>query len=435
MINQINLTIPLTTSGKGYIHCFLWVFLMAVFIPFDLVGQKPKVLEVREGEQIKKAIEKAQPGDTIVVYPGIYREHEIIVQKSLTLIGIDFPVVDSEENGDIFLIAANSTTVTGFELINTGHSNLNDHSAIKVFDSNHLRVENNRILNSFFGIHISNSKNITIRDCFLEAYELSSQRTGNGIHLWKSDTALIANNFIAGHRDGIYLEFATEVETSHNIVEKNNRYGLHFMFSHDNSYYHNEFRNNDAGVAVMYTRNVVMEYNLFEDNLGSGSYGVLLKDISNSTIRYNRIVNNSIGIYMDGSNNNTFEHNLFRRNGYAIKLLASNDGNYLGKNNFIGNTFDISTSGMIITNELHKNYWDKYEGYDLDRDGYGDVPFRPINMYSTIVERIPSAIILWRSFMITLLDRAERVIPAITPENMKDEKPKMRPHDIDFKLE
>ena len=390
---------------------------------------------VSEGESISDAIEEAAKGDTLVIRAGYYQEYEIIIQKPLTLIGEGRPVIDGGDGGDIFLIAADSVRIEGFELKNTGFSSQNDNAAIKVFDSRYLTVVDNRIINTFFGIHLSNSQHITIRNNFLEAFEKRSHRTGNGIHLWQCDTALIESNHVIGHRDGIYLEFAVMVETNRNIVENNNRYGLHFMFSHDNAYYHNEFRNNDAGVAVMYTRNVIMKYNLFEKSLGSGTYGVLLKDISNSVMKYNRIENNTTGIYMDGSNNNEIHYNLFRRNGWGIKLLTSNDGNTIEGNNFVGNTFDISTNGKLITNSLERNYWDKYEGYDLDGDGYGDIPFRPISLYSTIVERIPSAIILWRSFMVSMLDRAERVIPSITPENMKDLKPKMRPNDIDFKPE
>lgn len=392
-------------------------------------------ISVNNTDQLRSALEQVDKGTTIIVEAGIYEGHEYIIRNSVHLKSEGEVVMDAMGKGDIFIIAGDSITIEGFTLRNTGHSNLNDHSGVKVFDSRFLWVKNNRFVNTFFGIHISNSHHLFILNNHFESHEKIPHRTGNGIHLWKSDTALISGNYIFGHRDGIYLEFVTVAESSHNVVEYNNRYGLHFMFSHDNSYYHNTFRHNDAGVAVMYTRNVDMRFNIFENNLGSGSYGVLLKDISNSTMKYNRIVNNTIGIYMDGSNNNIIEKNLFRRNGWAIRLLASCDGNLIAENNFVANTFDISTNGRLFTNRLKKNYWDRYNGYDLDRNGYGDVPHRPINLYSTVVERIPSAIILWRSFMVTMLDQAERVIPVITPENLQDEEPKMRPHDINFKTE
>jgi len=417
-----------TIQFKTSLSCVLFLLMNITFI-----GQA--AIKVNSSDQLRSALEIVGEYEQILVEAGTYYGHEYIIRNSVHLKANGEVILDAQGKGDIFLIAGDSIVIEGFTFQNTGHSNLNDHAGIKVFDSRYLWVKNNRFFNNFFAVHISNSQHLYVLDNHFESHEKIPHRTGNGIHLWKCDTALIKGNYIFGHRDGIYLEFVTFAESSYNIVEHNNRYGLHFMFSHDNSYYHNEFRFNDAGVAVMYTRNVDMRYNTFEHSLGSGSYGVLLKDISNSTMKYNRIMNNSIGIYMDGSNNNVIEKNLFRRNGWAIRLLASNDGNLITNNNFIANTFDISTNGRLFTNKLLKNYWDKYSGYDLDRDGYGDVPHRPINLYSTVVERIPSAIILWRSFMVTMLDQAERVIPVITPENLKDEQPKMRPHDIDFKSE
>lgn len=94
------------------------------------------------------------------------------------------------------------------------------------------------------------------------------------------------------------------------------------------------------------------------------------------------------------------------------------------------NTFDFATNGTLVLNSINGNYWDKYQGYDLNKDGIGDVPYRPVNMYTMVVERIPTAVLLWRSFLVFLLDRAEKVFPAVTPENLKDEYPNLRPHDL-----
>jgi len=79
---------------------------------------------------------------------------------------------------------------------------------------------------------------------------------------------------------------------------------------------------------------------------------------------------------------------------------------------------------------MEKNYWDKYEGYDLNKDGLGDTSYHPVNLYSMIVERVPVSILLWRSFMVFLIDRAEKNLPAITPENLLDSKPSMKPYDL-----
>jgi nitrous oxidase accessory protein len=79
-----------------------------------------------------------------------------------------------------------------------------------------------------------------------------------------------------------------------------------------------------------------------------------------------------------------------------------------------------------VLNTFNNNYWDKYEGYDLNRDGIGDVPYRPVSVYAMIAERNPVTMMLFRSFITGLLDKAEKTIPGFIPENLKDDRPKMK---------
>ncbi len=220
---------------------------------------------------------------------------------------------------------------------------------------------------------------------------------------------------------------------TNNHSEGNLRYGLHFMFSHNDEYHNNRFVNNGAGVAVMYTKNVKMIGNSFEQNWGSSAYGLLLKDIRDSEVRQNHFTENTIGIHLEGVSRTHFEKNTFNGNGYAVRLQASSDDNVFTENNFSSNTFDLVTNGTLVLNKINRNYWDKYQGYDLNKDGVGDVPFHPVNMYAMIVERIPAAVLLWRSFFVMLMDRAEKAIPVMTPENLKDDFPTMKPYDLTAK--
>ena len=50
------------------------------------------------------------------------------------------------------------------------------------------------------------------------------------------DDITIADNRIAGHRDGIYFEFVRDSVDRGNVSERNLRYGLHFMYSDDCRY-------------------------------------------------------------------------------------------------------------------------------------------------------------------------------------------------------
>jgi nitrous oxidase accessory protein len=130
---------------------------------------------------------------------------------------------------------------------------------------------------------------------------------------------------------------------------------------------------------------------------------------------------------MEGCNRNNIFKNSFSNNGWAIKISASSLNNTITENNFLGNTFDVGTSGSLVENTFNGNYWDKYEGYDLNRDNIGDVPYHPVSMYSMIIESNPAALMLFRSLIVSLLDKSEKILPGITPENLKDEKPFMRP--------
>jgi len=382
---------------------------------------------------IKKAISIAQAGDTLYIQPGTYKEGNYIIEKSLTIIGEDFPVLDGDNKFEIFTIHAHDVTITGLKFINTGVASINDLAAIKVLDSRGLRIINNKFENTFFGIHLSNSSQSWIENNQLQSQVDAEHQIGNGIHLWKCDHVTINNNTIKGHRDGIYFEFVTNSLITKNYSQGNMRYGLHFMFSHNNEYRENTFIDNGAGVAVMYTTGVKMINNTFEHNWGSSSYGLLLKDIRDSFVSGNKFIENSIGIFMEGSSRIEFKENVFSQNGYAIKLQASCDDNIFNKNNFSANTFDIATNGSLVLNKVNGNYWDRYEGYDLDKDNIGDIPYHPASMYAMIVEQMPSAVLLWRSFLVLLIDKAEKAIPALTPENLKDDSPAMRPYDFNKK--
>lgn len=376
---------------------------------------------------IKKALEAAQDGDIVLVHKGTYKEQTIVIDKKIQFIGKDYPVLDGEQIDDVISVKSPDVVVRGFKINNSGYAAMKDPCGIKVYNEDNVIVEDNILDNNFFGIYIQNGKNCIVRNNKLRAYAVKEQQIGNGIHAWKSENLTIENNEIIGHRDGIYFEFVYHSTITNNKAKKNLRYGLHFMFSHNDTYESNTFTDNGAGVAVMYSRNVTMLKNTFDENWGESAYGLLLKELSDSQIENNRFVRNTTGIYLEGTTRVTIQKNIFQGNGWAMKMQASCMDNQVSQNNFYGNTFDVATNGRLTLNKFESNYWDKYEGYDLNKDGFGDVPYHPLSLFTVLVEKNPSAMLLFRSFMITLLDKSEKVLPSITPDNFKDEKPLMRP--------
>ncbi len=376
---------------------------------------------------ITAAIAAAKPGDTILVDKAVYLEQNIIISKPLVLKGIDHPIIDAEKKYENISIKADNVTVDGFLLQHTGVSSIVDYAAIKIYNRRNATIINNIVNDAFFGIYSQYGIHCIIKNNVLKGEGKTEQESGNGIHCWKSDSMQIIGNTISGHRDGIYFEFVTNSVIWRNTSVKNIRYGLHFMFSNNDAYITNIFENNGAGVAVMFSKEVKMFNNYFKENWGDAAYGILLKEISDSHIEGNHFENNTSAIYAEGASRIQMYRNVFKNNGWAFKIQASCMDVTLERNNFMGNTFDIGTNGSLVLNKFSNNYWDKYEGYDINRDGIGDVPYRPVSMYSMIVEKNPPAMILFHSMIVSLMDKSEKVIPSLTPENLKDEKPLMKP--------
>lgn len=377
-------------------------------------------------KKIKQAIAIAKDGDTIIVNSGIYKEGNIVIDKKIVFLGKNFPILDGQKRYEVLSVKADSVLVQGIKVIRSGFATLEDPCGIKVYNKTFVRILNNYLQDNFFGIYLQNCTNCIIKGNTIIAFGKEEQLIGNGIHCWKSDNLQIIANSIKGHRDGIYFEFVTNSVIWRNISTQNIRYGLHFMFSNDDSYISNVFKNNGAGVAVMFSKSLKMFNNTFEENWGDSAYGLLLKEISDGYIFNNHFLKNTSAIYMEGTSRIKMEKNIFESNGWAIKVQASCMGNELVSNNFLGNTFDISTNGSLVLNTFNSNYWDKYEGYDLNKDGVGDVSYHPLSLFAVLTEKNPSSMLLFRSFMITLLDKSEKILPSITPDNFVDNTPLMK---------
>ena len=407
--------------------------LLTILLLFACPGLMANTIEVGKDQVItslRKAVEVARDGDTILLHKGRYKEGNIVIDKSIRLIGVNEPMLDGEGKHEILTVSGQNIVIKGVHFVDAGYSSVYDYAAVKVINADNFIIENNIVSNAYFAIHVANASYGIVRNNTVKSNATTEQSSGNGVHLWKCTEMLVEDNHLEGHRDGIYLEFVTHSIIQNNISIRNVRYGLHFMFSNDDAYVNNVFRDNGAGVAVMFSNRVLMHSNLFEHNWGSSAYGLLLKEINDARIIHNSFLRNTTAIHMEGANRAEVQRNTFQNNGWAMRIQASSIDNIFFHNNFGGNTFDVATNGATAVNRYYNNYWDKYDGYDLDRNGRGDVPYHPVSMYSMIVEQNPTTLLLLRSFMVSLLDKAEKALPTLTPENLVDERPLMKPLDL-----
>lgn len=376
---------------------------------------------------IAEAIQVADSNDVIRLQEGRYNERNIIIDKPLTVEGPKEgrAIIDAQGEGFVLIVKADNVTIRNIEVHNAGISFMEDNAGILLESVKGVLLENLRLVDNFFGIYLSQTSDSILRNNVITASGERETQSGNGIHLWYSKDITIEGNTIRGHRDGIYFEFVEDVTITRNLSEKNLRYGQHFMFSDRCVFTENTFSDNGAGVAVMYTDQVTMTKNTFSNNWGSAAYGLLMKEIRESKVYNNRFENNSIGMYMEASSRNRIKHNDFVDNGWALKVMANSMDNQFVQNNFIENSFDVATNSRQNFNIFNRNYWSHYSGYDLDRDGVGDVPYQPVRLFSIIVEKQPEVLVLMRSMLIDILDTAERIMPVLTPEELTDKKPQM----------
>jgi nitrous oxidase accessory protein len=373
---------------------------------------------------IEQAIGQAAPGAEILVRSGVYRESAIVVDKPLTIVGDGWPVVDGGGKSDVITVTADRVSIRGLVVRHSGTGALGDPAGIKVRDAHGCIIEDNRVLDDLFGIYLSAASDCVVRRNEVSGHAVYESYAGNAIHLWNCRHATVENNRVSGYRDGLYFEFLHDSAIVGNLSEHNLRYGMHTMYSADNSYRDNVLRDNKAGQVLMYSQRLVVTGNRIENNWGAACDGALLKDLDQSRLEGNLFLHNSVGIYAENSNNNTIDRNEFLNNGVAVRVLADSVTNIFVDNAFDANTFDVATNSTSASDSVFtKNYWSAYRGYDLNRDGIGDVPYRPVTLFTSLVESYPYSVILLRSPLADLLDVAERAIPMLSPKSLVDSHP------------
>ena len=382
-------------------------------------------------KSIKEAVKQASEGDTILVKKGIYKEANIKIDKGITLIGEDLPTIDGEEKGEIITIGTDNVTIDGFKIINVGVSYTTDYAAVRVVNSTGFLIQNLELEKLFFGIYLQKSNDGKVLNNKVRGEAVTEFNSGNAVHLWYCKNVEVIGNDVQNVRDGIYLEFSDNITIKDNFSKNNVRYGLHFMFSNNNYVINNTFETNGAGIALMFSKFMQVENNIIQKNWGTAAYGLLLKEVNDANIKNNLFFENTVAITVEGSNRLEYSNNDFTSNGYALKVKGACYQNHVINNNFLYNSFDISYNGRINDNKFDNNFWSNYTGYDLNKNGIGDVPYRPVKLFSYIVNRTPETIILMRSLFIDIIDFSEKVSPVFTPDDLLDENPKMKRIDHD----
>ncbi len=380
-------------------------------------------------QTIQSLIERAQPGDTVIINGGRYCE-DIVIAKTIHLIGKQSPVIYGTGKGSIVTILAPMCTVSGFVIEHTGNMLVNEDAGILI-KSNHNIIRNNTLNDILFGVYLYMSdSNMIAQNVVTGRQSLSQGERGSGIHLWNSNHNILEHNTVSETRDGFYIQNANHTLIQDNEVY-NLRYGLHYMYADSNTFLRNIFRDNVAGAAIMFTRGIVMKHNIFLRNRGFASYGMLLQDCHYSVADSNIFSDNVIGIFFESSTNNLFCNNIIARNDLALEMFQNSIHNTFTENNFIDNLNPLTIVGRRTESfwslNSKGNYWSSYDGYDIDNNGVGDVPMKIENVFSYLEGNNGNVRLYLYSPASQALAVSAKAFPILDISGEKDEYPLMEP--------
>lgn len=386
-------------------------------------------------EELPAAIAAAAPGDVIEVDGGTFYG-SLQLDRPVTLIGRNWPVLDGQGEGTVLQITAPESTVEGFVIRNSGDSLDQENSGV-VVEADNITVRNNRFENTLFGIYLSRANGGMVHGNYILGKDLDIARRGDAIRIWYSNDVTISENTVERGRD-VVLWYSERLTLRGNDIN-NGRYGLHFMYCDDARIEDNLLRNNSVGAYLMYSRRMVMEHNTIAGNRGPSGLGLGLKDMDDAVIVENLFLDNHVGAYLDASPREVdsiglFDGNVFAYNEIGVQLLPAVRHNEFVSNSFIDNGEHVAIAGGGRPGENAwtvagaGNFWSDYAGFDADGDGLGDVTYSSQRLFEDLMQREPALRLFLYSPATDALDFAARAFPAVRPQpKLEDSAPLMAP--------
>jgi nitrous oxidase accessory protein len=380
------------------------------------------------------ALADAQDGDTIAVRGGVY-PGGLVVDKTVTLDGVGWPVIDNGDKDTVVTLAAPGILFRGFEVRGSGSEPDRDHAGV-IVTAPGVVVENNRLSDVLFGVYVAGADDVVIRgNDITSKAEYDSGRKGDAVRLWYSARVLVERNVIHESRD-VVLWYAQDVIMRDNVVE-HGRYGVHLMYSDGARIERNTLRDNSVGIFAMYSRDVVIHANDVRRQRGPSGYALGFKDTDDIAATDNLLADNRAGVFLDGTPFNPgafarFSDNVIALNDVGAILLPAVRGNEFTGNTFWENGQQMSVQGGAgagaAQNLWRGNYWSDYAGFDADGDGVGDVAYRAEHLFESLTDREPLLRVLLYSPAAQAVEFAAAAFPIVKPQpKLEDPAPVLEP--------
>ena len=385
---------------------------------------------VAAGFDLQAAVDGAEDGTALCLEPGTY-VGPLVVTKSVEIWGPRDAVILSSGKGTTIEIEADGAALTGLTVDGSGgRFDTLDAAVHVVADDN--RIEGVRVQNASFGLLIEKANRATILNNVVQGPDEGPLGLrGDGIRLWETRDSLVSDNQVIGCRDMV-VWYSSRNKLIRNTVVRS-RYGTHFMYSHDNHVEGNQYLDNVVGIFIMYSRNLVLRDNLLARSSGPGGMGLGIKESGNLTVSDNAFIANTKAVYMDTAplepdDFNTFENNAFFHSEVAVLMHSSARRNAFLGNQFVSNhsQLQVEGGGHALEVDWNGNSFDDYAGYDMDGDGFGDIPYELRRLSSQLESTYPQLQFFRGGVTLELLDAISSLFPMADPQTtLIDPRPMM----------
>jgi len=375
-------------------------------------------------------LDTALPGASIRLPPGTYAGPAVI-SKPLRLDGDGKVIIDAGGHGTVLTIKANKVTLRGLTLRGSGDSHDALDSGIMA-EGRELLIENNVIEDVLFGVSLHRTTDSVVRGNRIRSRAVDPADRGDGLRLWYSTGNRIEDNDIAQIRDITVTNSPHNRFTGNTI--KDSRRAFNFLFSHRSLVDRNHLEKNSTGIIALNSDGLIIRNNRVLHAMDASGAGIALKETSAALVENNEIVHCAHGIMadspMDPINRIVFIGNLVAHNITGVYFYGAKGGHIAIGNTFRGNLWPVTIigDGDPMNDTWRDNYWDTYEGFDRDHDGYGDRPYELLAYADRIWIETPAARFFRNSPVLELLDFLERLAPFSAPALiLRDPSPRMAP--------
>ncbi len=355
---------------------------------------------------------------------------DLHVKRPVTLRGLPGAVLEGSGRDTVLTIDAHDVVVEDLAIRRSGRRHTAEDSGIKA-KGDRIRISHVEVAETLFGISLQACKACVLEGSRVTGYEDDTELRGDGIKLWEAHGSTVRDCHMVRSRD-LVVWYTNRVTLERNVVEKS-RYGSHFMHAEGARVRHSRFDRNIVGIFVMYSKDLDLEDNVLAGARGAAGVGLGFKDSDDVRVRRNWMVANTTGTYLDNTPRTPaqpvrFEENVLALNDVAMRLHGSDKGLHVHGNDFRNDAVVIEVDGGsdALGVDFHGNHYTDYEGYDLDRDGVGDVAYEVKMLSSELTESRPALKFFYGTAAMGVIDAVAHAVPVLAAKRlMVDPSPRM----------